>query len=151
MCSRRKKGIWLVAVFAALLGLTSGCSTWRMFITLRADAETNQGRPIAVLIRSISEQDYRKEPYAVLAQLATQPDKSVLRMLTLQPKDRLKKRLWLSVPAKTPVAIYFLYTSQTGSWKMLLVPPLPWSASVPLGRHGVEVEDVSECRFLRWQ
>ena len=92
---------------------------------------------------------YRSETYASLAKLVLEPDKSVLRLATLEPTEETKRRLYLKVPSDTPVALYFFYTSQTGSWKMILPPRLPWSVTVPLGRKGVDVETVRECRLGR--
>jgi hypothetical protein len=138
----------LAMLLWASLGLP-GCVTWRMTLVLRASADTNQGRPLQVLIRSVPVQTYRSEPYTALARLVIEPDKSVLRVLTIEPRDNYKRRLYLAVPAEVPVALYFLYESQTGSWKMLLPPRLPWSVTVPLGRKGVDVEDVRECRLGR--
>ena len=146
------KSIWPWFVRALLLiglGTAAGCATWGMQITLRGDAETNSGRPLTVLVRSLPLTQYRSESYSDVSQLSLQPDQSVVRALTLEPREHFTRRLRVRVPSKTPVAIYFLYTSQTGSWKMILQPPLPWSVRIPLGRRGVLVDDVTECRFLR--
>lgn len=136
-------------LLSLLLALGGGCATWRMQITLQGDGETNGGRPLQVLVRTLPLPEYRSEPYGALAQLSLQPDKSVVRTLTLDPQSRFSKRLYVRVPSDSSVAIYFLYTAQTGSWKMILQPPLPWSLRIPLGRHGVQVDQVLECRFLR--
>ncbi len=143
---------WLCILRALLLlscVAASGCATWRLQITLRGDAETNSGRPLVVLVRSLSLSQYRAESYATVSQLSLQPDTTVIRTFALDPREHFTRRIWLSVPSNTPLAIYFLYTSQTGSWKMILQPPLPWSVRIPLGRRGVAVDDVRECRFLR--
>ena len=139
-------------VLCVLMGLClifagSGCTTWRFSVMLRSTEDTNQGRPLQVLVRSVAAEWYREETYADLAKLVTTPDKTVLRSLILEPSD--KRRLWLSAPSDTPVALYFLFGSTTGSWKMLLPPPLPWSVQIPLGRTGVLVPAVKECRLGR--
>lgn len=136
--------------FVLLAASLGGCSTWRMIITLRADADTNQGRPLQVMVRSVPVPTYRSEPYTALARLVTQPDKSVLRLLTIDPQQAYKRRLFITAPSDVPVALYFFYESQTGSWKMLLPPKLPWTVTVPLGRSGVRVDEVRECRWGRW-
>jgi hypothetical protein len=141
---------WVLSGWLLLgLGLHSGCATWRMGITLQGDADTNGGRPLQVLVRTLSLPAYRSEPYGAISQLSLTPDNSVVRALTVDPRERFRQRLYVRVPSSSPVAIYFLYTSQTGSWKMILQPPLPWSVRIPLGRRGVQVDQVSECRFLR--
>ncbi len=125
----------------------TGCTTWRFFITLRSTEDTNQGRPLQVLVRSVQAESFRTETYGELAQLLIKPDPSVLRVVTVEPSQ--KRRLWIGAPSNKPVALYFLFSATTGSWKMLLPPPLPWSVSVPLGRNGVLVPDVKECRIGR--
>ncbi len=148
-CGRARR--WLARACAlALVVSLSGCTTWRMIVTLRADADTNQGRPLQVLVRSVSVSTYRSEPYASLARLVMQPDKSVVRALTIDPQDGYQRRLYLTVPSETPVALYFFYESQSGSWKMLLPPALPWTIVVPLGRNGVRTDAVKECRLGRY-
>lgn len=139
----------LSALLVAVVMVHGGCSQWRMSIILRTSAETNQGRPLQVIVRSVTAETYRSEPYSALAHLLIQPDKSVLRMLTIYPREQSKRRLFITAPTDTPVALYFLYLSQTGSWKILLPPRLPWSISVPLGRNGVTAESVRECRLGR--
>ena len=139
-------------VLCVLMGLClifagPGCTTWRFSVMLRSTEDTNQGRPLQVLVRSVAAERHREETYADLAKLVTTPDKTVLRSLILEPSD--KRRLWLSAPSDTPVALYFLFGSTTGSWKMLLPPPLPWSVQIPLGRTGVLVPAVKECRLGR--
>jgi hypothetical protein len=143
----RRLLFYILVAAAESLG---GCSTWRMLITLKADADTNHGRPLQVVVRTVPVETYRSEPYTALARLVTQPDKSVLRLLTIDPQLAYRRRLLLTAPADAPVAIYFLYESQIGSWKMFLPPRLPWTLSVPLGRNGVRVDEVRECRFGRW-
>jgi hypothetical protein len=137
----------LFVLLLPLVIVLSGCSTWRLLVTLRSTEDTNQGRPLQVLVRSVQAQSYRSETYGDLAQLITKPDQSVLRIVMLEPSE--KRRLWIAAPSDKPVALYFLFSATTGSWKMLLPPPLPWSVSVPLGRNGVQVPEVKECRLGR--
>ena len=137
----------LIVLLLPLARALSGCSTWRFLVTLRSTEDTNQGRPLQVLVRSVQAESYRRETYFDLAQLITKPDQSVLRIVVLEPSE--KRRLWIAAPNDKPVALYFLFSATTGSWKMLLPPPLPWSVSVPLGRNGVQVPEVKECRLGR--
>lgn len=137
-------GWWcLVALFL----LQSGCSSWRMWVTVQSHQDTNQGRPLHVLVRTVSSEQYRDESYADVVQLAVKPDKTVIRTLLLEPNQ--KRRMFLTVPSDKSVGIYLLLDSTTGSWKLLLPPPLPWTISVPLGRTGVIIPQVKECRLGR--
>ena len=144
---RQQGSLWIVVMLGLLVCAQTGCTTWRFFITLRSTEDTNQGRPLQVLVRSVQAESFRTETYGELAQLLIKPDPSVLRVVTVEPSQ--KRRLWIGAPSNKPVALYFLFSATTGSWKMLLPPPLPWSVSVPLGRNGVLVPDVKECRLGR--
>ena len=116
-----------------------------MFVRIKPDEETNQGRPLQVLIRSVSVDAYRSESYTALARLVIEPDKSVLRLVTIEPRRRASRLFYIGAPSKVPVAIYFFYVSSIGNWKMLLPPPLPFTVTVPLGPSGVKIDAVGEC------
>lgn len=147
IADRQQGSLWLVVMLGLLVCAQTGCTTWRFFINLRGMEDSNQGRPLQVLVRSVQAESFRTETYGELAQLLIKPDPSVLRVVTVEPSQ--KRRLWIRAPSNKPVALYFLFSATTGSWKMLLPPPLPWSVSVPLGRNGVLVPDVKECRLGR--
>lgn len=100
-----------------------------------------------MLVRTVSSEQYRDESYADVVQLAVKPDKTVIRTLLLEPNQ--KRRMFLTVPSDKSVGIYLLLDSTTGSWKLLLPPPLPWTISVPLGRTGMIIPQVKECRLGR--
>lgn len=148
MSGQNRTVAWLLLALAVLAVLGGGgCNTVR--VRLRAEADTNQGRPLQVLVRALDEQTYRTESYAAVSRLVIAPDDSVLRKLVIAPQPRYRRSLCVSVPAGRPLALYFLYTAPTGHWKMLLLPRLPWAVTVPLRRSGIAVEDVQESRFLR--
>jgi hypothetical protein len=133
-------------LFPLLIALcAAGCNSIR--ITLKASAATNQGRPLQVLVRSIDEQTYRAESYSEVSHLITAPDESVLRTLVLDPRPDYKRSFCVKAAPEKPVAIYFLYTSAIGHWKMLILPPLPFAVTVPLQRNGIAVEEVKERRL----
>jgi hypothetical protein len=137
------RGLLGVCLFGAL-GVT-GCSSIR--VTLLADANTNQGRPLQVLVRSIDEQSYRAESYSGVSRLVTAPNDSVLRKLVVDPRAGYRRSFCVRVQKGQPVALYFLYTSAIGHWKMMLSPPLPFAVRIPLRRSGIAVEDVQERRL----
>ena len=133
-----------------LLLLLSSCVLGYVRVTLQADAETNQGRPLRVLVRSVNEQAYREETYASASRLVILPDATVLQSLTLEPRPRETRKFWVKSEKGKAMALYFFYTAPTASWKVWLKPALPWRITVPLGRTGVKENDVRECRvFLK--
>mgnify|MGYP001004298528 FL=1 len=79
MSRSTKLGLWLLL-------LQSGCVPGYVRVTLQADAETNQGRPLRVLVRSVNEQVYREETYASASRLVILTDATVLKSLTLEPR-----------------------------------------------------------------
>lgn len=133
-----------------LLLLATGCLPGYLRLTVNANSETNQGRPLRVLVRKVSEAQYRSESYASVAALVITPDASVVRSFIVDPRSRYKRSFWVKSESSTPLGLYFLYTGPTASWKMWLQPQLPWRITVPLGRSGVDGERVRECRILRW-
>jgi hypothetical protein len=143
--SRPRFPFLLGYVSIAVTCFLSGCGTVK--ITLVADEKTNQGRPLQVVVCSVDEQAYRAESYSAVSRLVTAPDASVLRRLVLDPQPKLRRTFRIKPPSSRPVALYLLYTAPTGNWKMLLLPPLPYSVTVPLRRGGIAVEQVSERRF----
>ena len=44
----------------------------------------------------------------------------------------------LSVPAKGQIAVYFLFRSPTGDWKVLLDKALPEAPSIKLGKYQIQ-------------
>lgn len=137
--------VMIAALITSSLGALGGCGSLR--ISLEADADTNQGRPLQIVVRSVEEQAYRGDSYSEVSRLVTAPDASVLRRLVLDPRPRLRRSFRIKPPPGRPVGLYVLYTSPSGTWKMLLLPPLPYSVKVPLRRAGIAVEQVQESRF----
>jgi hypothetical protein len=139
--------LWAVTWLLLFIG---GCAPGYVRVTLKADAETNQGRPLRVLVRSVDEQSYRTETYSAVSALVIRPDATVLRSLTLEPRSGESRKLWIKSEKDKAMALYFFYTAPTASWKLWLRPALPWRLTVPLGRTGVKENDVRECRvFLK--
>lgn len=139
-----------ISLGIGLLLVQSGCVPGYVRVTLQADEQTNQGRPLRVLVRSVDEQAYRLETYASASQLVILPDATVLQSLTLEPRPGETRRFWVKSEKGKAMALYFFYTAPTASWKLWLRPALPWRITVPLGRTGVKENDVRECRvFLK--
>ena len=147
LCRQVCFGVQRAAV--ALPLLAAACCPGYVRVTLRADANTNQGRPLRVLVRSIDEQQHRSESYAAVSALVTQPDATVLRALTLDPRQGYSRSFWVKSAKEKPLGLYFLYTAPAASWKIWLQPALPWRITVPLGRAGVLGNGVTECRIFR--
>ncbi len=147
-CGRRALGVPSTFLFLCAL-FWAGCLPGYIRISLRADDDSNQGRPLRVLVRSVDEQQFRGESYAGVSALVIKPDASVLRSLIIEPSKRGSRAFWIKSKKSSPLALYFFYTAPTASWKVWLQPDLPWRITVPLGRLGVDAERVRECRIFR--
>jgi hypothetical protein len=145
---RRSAESWLLLAISLVALTAGGCCPGYVRVTLRADAETNQGRPLRVLVRSVEENQHRSESYDAVSQLVIQPDASVLKTLLLDPRRR-SRSFWVKSDKDKPLGIYFLYTAPTSSWKVWLRPELSWRVNVKLGRSGVGNNAVSEYRVFR--
>lgn len=136
--------LWLLCLLSG-----SGCLPGYIRIALSPDENSNGGRPLRVLVRSVDEQQFRGESYASVAALVIKPDASVQRSLIVEPTRRGSRVLWVKSKKSSPLGLYFFYTAPTASWKVWLQPDLPWRITVPLGRLGVDAERVQECRIFR--
>lgn len=138
-----------LAGVALALVCQGGCLPGYVRVILRTTEQSNQARSLRVLVRSVDEQQFRAESYASVSALVIKPDASVLNSLVLEPKKQGARAFWVKSSKDKPLALYFLYTAPTASWKVWLQPELPWRISVPLGRSGVDGEHVRECRTFR--
>lgn len=104
-----------------LLGTLAGCGPGPLKISVRARPETNQGRPMYLLLRSVDPDAFFLEPYSEVAAKVVAPDASVLRAEVLYPGSRV----FLSLPRSQPRAlgIYGLFTSPGSSWRRLVRGP----------------------------
>ena len=134
----KKMGLWPLV----LLSLASGCFLFKpsLKVELSGGPDTNGGLPFHLLVRNVTAEQFRGESYAELARLAAQSDKSVLRsMVILTPSDKpYRASISIAPPKDGGVGLYFLFTSPTGSWRMLLEPPLPRVLPVTLGPSGIQ-------------
>lgn len=144
LCSRARA--WLLLGAVALLG---GCFPGYLRVVLAGGADINQGRPLQVLIRTVDQAQYRAESHAEVSALVVRPDASVLKTLSIDPRPKYSRGLWIKISKEKPVAFYFLYTSPSATWKLWLPSALPWRIRIPLGSGGVNSNAVRECRLLR--
>lgn len=128
---------------------SGGCLPGYIRIALNPDENSNGGRPLRVLVRTVDEQQFRGESYASVSALVIKPDATVQRSLIIEPSKKGSRVLWVKAKKSSPLGLYFFYASPTASWKVWLQPDLPWRITVPLGRIGVDAELVKECRIFR--
>lgn len=92
-------------------------------LVVQSTRETNDGRPLHVVVRTVDKETYVADSYAHVANLVTNKDESVLATFVVFPGH--EKRLTIDVAKKTPVAVYALFTRPGKQWKKLVEEPLP--------------------------
>lgn len=123
----------------AALGLAPalcGCGTSLLLLQVRPAPNTNQGRPLYMLVRAVQRQEYLAESYQEVASKVQAPDKSVLRAHALHPGHRT--RLLLGIPSKAPLALYFLFAKPAHSWRLYIEAPVPTLVTVELEDHRIK-------------
>ncbi len=114
-------------------------STPQMTIVVQSDEETNQGRPLHMLVRAVDLQTFLEEPYPSVAEKVITPDDSVLTQTVIFPGT--EEEVSFDQPTSTPVAIYFLFTNPGTPWKLQLDEPLPSRVELVLDKDSIVESD----------
>ncbi|MCY1032080.1 hypothetical protein OV207_11475 [Corallococcus sp. BB11-1] len=122
------RGIRLAAgVVAAVVG--GSCASPSLTVNIKAPAGTNQGRPLYMLIRTVSKTTMT-EGYADVAAKVISPDDSVLQTVVIYPSRT--KQVKIPLPPEQAVAVSFLFTTPNGAWQALLDVPVPKTVDIEL-------------------
>ena len=88
-------------------------------VVLQASADSNEGRPVYVVVRSTSEVGFVSDTYAEIAKLVIEPDASVLATFVVFPGMVAYQQLDLSEMPEV-VGVYCLFTdAKQGEWKLM--------------------------------
>ncbi|MCY1059589.1 hypothetical protein [Nannocystis sp. SCPEA4] len=109
---------------------TSAETTDKVALVIRAAKESNGGRPMHVVVRSVTRKSFVEDEYAAVAKLVLQPDESVVERIVVFPGQVYVMGLsFKKVPAA--IGIYGLFTSTSGeSWKTMAEHPRAIEVSV---------------------
>ncbi len=89
-------------------------------IVVRASADSNDGRPVYVVVRIVDEQGFIEDSYAKVAALVVEPDESVLATLLVFPGTVAYRELELEA-APEMLGVYGLFSVvEDGNWKLLV-------------------------------
>ncbi len=92
-------------------------------IVVRASADSNDGRPLYVVVRVVDEQGFIEDSYAAVSALVVEPDESVLATILVFPGTVAYEELELEAPPET-LGVYALFSVvEEGKWKLLLEGP----------------------------
>lgn len=130
--------------YAAILALISGtlsvgCVKPLLRVEISGPPDINQGIPFNLLVRAVSVQQFRSDAYATVSQLIAQRDESVLYsdVVFTPPGQPYDKKFLLPPLKEGGYGVYFLFTTPTGRWRLLLEPPLPRRLRVRLGASSI--------------
>lgn len=119
-----------------MAALLSGCGSKTPSLMVRAPKDVNGGKPVYMLVRSVEEANFTVDSYRSVAARVAAPDDSVVLTEVIYPGTL--SSFPLNVPAKGQIAVYFLFRSPTGDWKVLLDKTLPEAPSIKLGKYQIE-------------
>lgn len=125
--SLRKAAGWL-GLGAVLLA--TGCVPSQITINVLAAPNTNQSRPLYMVVRTVDPKAYLSQSYDEVVEKVVKPDESVLHTAVVYPGANRQVRV--KVPQPLPVAVAFLFTSPDGAWQTLLEAVVPGTVDIEL-------------------
>ena len=137
MHRRTPRGSAPALLLSGLIAL-SGCAPSPLKIGVQSAATMNQDRPLYMVVRNVDQKTFLTESYQTVANQVITPDPSVVQSEVVFPGS--KHELEMPKQSKTPVAVYFLFTTPAPgtSWKILIDQPLPDRVDLQLGVDGIE-------------
>jgi hypothetical protein len=124
----RDRGVRLAAGLVTAL-VVGSCAAPSLTVNVKAPAGTNQGRPLYMLIRTVSKTSMT-EGYADVAAKVITPDDSVLQTVVIYPSRT--RQVKIPLPPEQAVAVSFLFTTPNGAWQALLDVPVPKTVDIEL-------------------
>ncbi|WP_437509721.1 hypothetical protein [Sorangium sp. So ce1099] len=135
--SRAEGTACLLAVITASI-LLAACGGSQLKIVVLAPEDTNDGRPVYMLVRKVDEATFVSEPYPVVAAKVVAPDATVLEQIIVYPG--FEANLKVDKPEKGSVGIYFFFTRPAAAWRMLVPQPLDGCVELRLGKDRIEAQ-----------
>ena len=110
-------------------------------IVVRASVDSNDGRPVYIVVRIVDEQGFIEDSYAKVAALVVEPDESVLATMLVFPGTVAYRVLELEA-APEMIGVYGLFSVvEDGNWKMLFEGQTAVELSVGANTFGASATD----------
>ena len=94
----------------------------KLTIRITAATDGNAGRPLHVVVRTVTRKAFTEDLYQDVAALVVEPDETVVAVFVVFPGQ--EQAVTIDAPEGKTVAVYGLFTEATGSsWKRLFVEP----------------------------
>ena len=114
-------------------------------LIIHATRDSNDGRPLHVVVREVAREAFVEDDYAKVARLVVAPDRTVLWRLVVFPGQAYELSLIFKKQPKA-IGVYGLFTLGEGkSWKVLAESPLKiemWAGKSALERLRVRELDL---------
>ena len=133
-------------VVAVLTSSLAGCKmnlfkkkrSSRMHFRVTSIPETNHGRAVHAVIRSVTPQEFLTDSYEKMSDMAYSKPKAdgVLRSFAIVPGQI--KHVRLEKEREKAVGIYFLFSKPGEQWKLLLPQPIGRKYNLYLNKDSVE-------------
>lgn len=124
------RALWLVPMLSLLAACGHARAVPTFTLTVQPSAESNEGRPVYLLVRAVTPQAYVAQPYAAVAALVGQPDATVRHSEVIFPGRVMT--VSIPIPENLQIAVYVLFRRPSGGWRYLFDLPSPTSARVVL-------------------
>ncbi|HEX8701505.1 MAG TPA: hypothetical protein VF815_21940 [Myxococcaceae bacterium] len=124
-----------IGLFMMLWGV--GCVPGQLTINVKAAPNTNQSRPVYMVVRAVDPKAYLSQSYDEVVDKVVSPDEAVLHSSVVYPGRT--RQVNVQVPQTLPVAVSFLFTSPDGAWQTLLDAMVPGTVDINL--EGSRIQD----------
>lgn len=114
----------------------------KVTLIVHSKENSNRGRPLHVVVRSVTRKRFVEDGYSTIARLVVEPDETVIHTLVVLPNENQLVPLTLKNKSEA-IGIYGLFTRGAGeSWKLLAERPM--TIEVWLGESAIERRMVVE-------
>lgn len=135
-------GMRVIMTLMALL-LIGGCSPKhitppRIELTIKSNAETNNGQPFYIVIRSVNAKEFLTNSYQKIVRMifADSPDPSFLYACAILPGKKVV--VTVEKPNQTSLGVYALFTQPGNQWKRLFPQPLSSEYDIVLEKNTIK-------------
>ncbi len=136
-----------IVLFLTLIGLLNGCASIKKFLAPKKEtvafafetgAETNNGKPVYVVIRTVNKKKFLTQSYDQIADMvyADPPVPSLLAWHMLLPGK--KEKIQVEKPEEAAIGVYVLFTQPGMKWKIMLKEPFEKKYDIVLLKNSLQ-------------
>jgi predicted component of type VI protein secretion system len=128
--------------------LASGCALFHapptLQLSIRAEANTNYGGPLYMVVRKTDRDSFLTEDYDLLAgTVLGKNDPAILRKVIIWPRDQWEVKVEKQ-KAEDVLGVYFFYSTPGRSWRFAVLDPTVKKMRVQLGANEIQSVEPAE-------